>query len=524
MSVYHIMSKNLYYIFLMAIAIVWSSCRKDFETELSSGNLEFSRDTVFLDTVFTNIGSATYTLRVYNRSNDDIRIPTVRLGFGQESRYRLNVDGVAGKEFDNVEILAKDSIFIFIETTVDIDEFTTTGTQFLYNDAIEFDSGERQQEVALVTLVQDAVFLFPQRFDDGTIESVPLGLDENGNEVRIQGFFLEEDELLFTNEKPYVIYGYAAVSPGHTLTMEPGVRVHFHEDSGILVGTNASLKINGQLSTDTELLENEVIFEGDRLEPEFSDIPGQWGTIWLAGGSIDHEINHLTIKNATVGILTDANQAGTPALSIANSQIHNASNVGLWGRNASVYGENLVVGSAGQLSFYGNLGGRYQFKHSTFANYWRSGFREFPAVLVDNFIDLGDNGIVSEDLETALFENCIIYGTNDLEFFAEGVSESALNYKLDHCLLRFNDFSDRFTDDPRFDFSNTALYENIFLNEDPDFLNTRANDFRIGENSAANARGDISVANDVPLDILGVNRTTAPDLGAFQSIPTNGNE
>ena len=61
----------------------------------------------------------------------------------------------------------------------------------------------------------------------------------------------------------------------------------------------ASLKVRGELN-------NEVIFEGDRLEPGFSEIPGQWGAIWLRAGSKDHEINHAIIKNNTIGILMDS--------------------------------------------------------------------------------------------------------------------------------------------------------------------------------------------------------------------------
>ena len=51
-----------------------------------------------------------------------------------------------------------------------------------------------------------------------------------------------------------------------------------------------------------ELLENEVIFEGDRLEPIFEDVPGQWGTIWLFDGSVNNEINYTTIKNSSIGL------------------------------------------------------------------------------------------------------------------------------------------------------------------------------------------------------------------------------
>ncbi|MBH13969.1 MAG: hypothetical protein CMF37_13720, partial [Leeuwenhoekiella sp.] len=93
------------------------SCRTDFEPSLSTGNLEFSRDTIFLDTVFSNIGSSTYSFKVYNRSNELISIPQVRLAQGENSQYRLNIDGIPGKTFENVELPAKDSIYVFVETT-----------------------------------------------------------------------------------------------------------------------------------------------------------------------------------------------------------------------------------------------------------------------------------------------------------------------------------------------------------------------------------------------------------------------
>ena len=125
----------------------WSSCRKDFDFAPSTGNLEFSKDTIYLDTIFSNIGSSTYNLKVYNRSNDDISIPTVRLSQGESSNYRLNVDGLPGKEFENVELLANDSLFIFVETTADIQTLALNSLEFLYTDAIEFDTGNNLQKV-----------------------------------------------------------------------------------------------------------------------------------------------------------------------------------------------------------------------------------------------------------------------------------------------------------------------------------------------------------------------------------------
>ncbi len=511
-------------LFFLVVIILWSSCRKDFESGPSMGNLQFSTDTLYLDTIFTNIGSSTYSFKVYNRTDDDFTIPAIALERGENSGYRLNVDGIPGKSFENIQVLAKDSIFVFVETTADITD-QTTETEFLYTDRILFDSGGNQQDVDLVTLIQDAVFLFPSRDAmTGEVESLLLGLDEENNEIRIEGFFLDDDELNFTNEKPYVIYGYAAIPGGRTLTIDAGARVHFHAGSGIIAANNATLQVNGALSTDPELLENEVIFESDRLEPRFSNTPGQWGTIWLTAGSTGHVINHATIKNATVGILMDSNDGGPdPTLTITNTQIYNSSNVGLLARTGHIRGENVVINNSGQVSLNCGLGGIYNFDHCTFANYSRIGAltRSLPAVLIDNNLQISENEVAVADLVQANFSNCIIYGNTDLELLFSRVEGTAFNYNFKNCLIRFNDFNNSFANNPLYDFTNTALFENIILNEDPIFKAPFTNMLNIGDTSAANGNAATPTSG---FDILGVPRNaTAPDIGAYESVSFDGN-
>ncbi|RZK76061.1 MAG: hypothetical protein EOO85_12320 [Pedobacter sp.] len=352
-----------------------TSCRNDFEFEPSTGGLEFSRDTVYLDTVFTNIGSSTYTLKVYNRSDKDIAIPTLKLKKGEQSNYRLMVDGMPGKVFNNVELMAKDSMFIFIETTVNIAQ--ANPDDFLYTDEIEFYSSNGIQNVNLVTLVQDAIFLYPERNEEGVIESLPV--NEGNEEVRLRGFNLDptqnNNELHWTNTKPYVIYGYATVPSGQTLTVDPGARVHFHADSGLMVRPGAQLQINGTDSADGETT-NEVIFEGDRLEPGFAETPGQWGTVWLRGGSTSN-ITNLTIKNAVVGILADGAPANAqPVVALNNVQIYNSSNSGILARNSVINAQNIAINKSGVASLALTAGGTYNFKYSTIANYINSRRKE----------------------------------------------------------------------------------------------------------------------------------------------------
>ncbi|WP_303317878.1 hypothetical protein Q4Q34_18375 [Flavivirga abyssicola] len=515
------MKRYLYFSLTVFFLIFWSSCRKDFEFSPSTGNLEFSKDTVYLDTIFTNIGSSTYNLKVYNRSNEDISIPSLRLALGENSNYRLNVDGLAGKIFEDVQILAKDSLFIFVESTIDINNFPNPNGNFLYTDQIEFDADANLQKVELVTLVQDAVFIYPNR-DNTTkvIETLILDIGGETVETELQGRELLPTELTFTNEKPYVIYGFATVPNGETLTINAGARLHFHNNSGIIVSNNASLQVNGLHSNNQDLLENEVIFEGDRLEPNLSDVPGQWGTIWLLDGSINNSINYATIKNASVGILCDGSpNAISEVLTISNSQIYNSSNFGILGRNTSISGENIIINNTGQSSFAGTLGGRYNFTHSTIANYWNNGSRQFPSVLLNNFVLDEDNNATIANLAEANFNNCIIYGNNNPEILLDEIEDNAVvfNFKFTNCLIRFEDRNNNFTG-PNYDLNDTSHYEGNIFNETPDFLDPSLNKLIIGNESAGNNQGLPVFATQVPLDILNVNRTTSPDLGAYQHI------
>ncbi len=521
------MKRLLYFFICFGIVIFWSSCRNDFEFSPSTGNLEFARDTVYLDTVFNNIGSSTYNLKVYNRSDEDIVIPTIQMERGIASFYRMNVDGGTGnsgeqqgKFFEDVELLANDSMFIFIETTIDIATLPAMDNEFLYTDRILFDTGANQQDVDLVTLVKDAVFIYPNRDSDNVFETLTLDVDGDGtpDETTLQGRFLDDTELTFTNEKPYVIYGYAAVDQGRTLTVEAGARVHFHADSGLLITDGASLVVDGMPSTDPILLENEVIFEGDRLEPAFSDVPGQWGTIWLFNESANNTLNYATIKNATIGLLAEGNDdAPTDKLQLNNTQIYNSSAFGILGRATSIAAENVVINNSGQSSFAGTVGGKYNFTHCTIANYWNNSFRQFPSVLLNDFAQVDETTIATNALTEANFNNCIIYGNDNVEFILDQVGDDQdFNFKFNNCLLRFN--SNNLEGTANYMFSDTNFYEGNVFNVNPDFEDPFENLMRIGDDSGANGIGSTLFSNQVPFDILNVSRGSTPDSGAYESV------
>jgi hypothetical protein len=499
--------RQYFILFIFGLLITFSSCRTDFDTVASSGNLKFSKDTVYLDTVFKNIGSGTYQLKVYNTSKDDISIPTIQLKNGLNSKYRMTVDGMSGnngKIFNKVTLLAKDSLYIFIETTADITD--ADPTDFLYTDQIQFDSGSNLQEVALVTLIQDAVFLYPKQNTDGTKEKIQI----DGKPT--DGFYLNENdpvngnELLFTNQKPYVIYGFAGVPESKTVTFEAGARVFFHANSGLYVANKASLQINGAVSA-TDQLENEVIFEGDRLESLYDNIPGQWNSVILANGSKNHSINHLTLKNAIIGLNFKSPNNNT-TIQIRNTQIYNCAEYGILAQNAHINGENIVINYSGLASLSCVYGGNYLFTHCTFNNNWQGNSQ--LAVNLSN--TLAGATPESNPLTQATFNNCIIYGSSTNEFNLNKNTNAAFVFQLNNCLLKFNSS----TTNPDYQFKTDALhYNQIILNENPKFYNVSQNKLNINTTSASFAKGN--QAYIIPLDIIGAARTSPPDLGAYQS-------
>jgi len=520
--------RNSLLLCLALISLFFTSCRKDFEFETNPGGLLFSKDTVYLDTVFTNIGSSTYTLKVYNKTNKDINIPSIKLAKGLNSKYRITVDGMIGNNnriFENVELLAKDSMYIFIETTVDFVQ--ADPASFLYTDQIEFSNASPNvQKVELVTLIQDAYFLYPKKFSDGTTETLPIGNDE------IYGFLLDENdpvngnELNWTNAKPYVIYGYGAVPSNKTLNIQAGTKVHFHNNSGLIVSNNASIKANGIPPINAlNPLENQIIFAGDRLEPFFENVPGQWGTIWFTQGSKENILNNIIIKNATVGLLVSGNTNLTNPLAditLNNVQIYNSSNSGILARTGYITGSNVVINSAGQASLACTYGGKYNFIHSTFNNTWQSSKQ--VSVLLNNYIE----GAIPEtqQMVEANFKNCIIYGSNQLQMLIDKKGTNLFNYNFNSCFIKFNNIDNQYTNNPLYQFLTDVVHYNsniIATNSstlNPNFLNVPKNKLNIGANSAIKGLANFSFSNGLN-DILNNPRTNPSDIGAYNFVTFN---
>ena len=59
-------------------------------------------------------------------------------------------------------------------------------------------------------------------------------------------------------------------------------------------------------------------------------------------------------------------------------------------------------------------------------------------------------------------------------------------------------------------------YSNVIKNQSPQFNDLSLQDYRLRDNSPAINAGKPEIASQIPLDILGRDRTLRPDIGAYQ--------
>ncbi|MCA1751471.1 MAG: hypothetical protein LC670_06700, partial [Flavobacteriales bacterium] len=159
-----------FFFFTAALIIMGSAltgCRDDDFNSSPDFRLSFSVDTVLFDTVFSTIGSATRLVKVYNRESDPVRISRIDLDNDPNNSYRLNFDGLPGTEFTDIEIRGEDSLFFFVEVTVNPD-----GDELypFVDGAIRFTVNNNTQTLPLVAWGWDAIF-YPRSIDSVRVES-----------------------------------------------------------------------------------------------------------------------------------------------------------------------------------------------------------------------------------------------------------------------------------------------------------------------------------------------------------------
>ncbi|MFW5805372.1 MAG: choice-of-anchor Q domain-containing protein [Bacteroidales bacterium] len=463
--------------------VFFSACDMGQFTTDPGDKLNFSRDTVQFDTIFTSIGSTTKYFTVINPHEKALKIDKIALARGKQSVFRLNIDGYQSTTLTDVEISPNDSLFIFVEVTID-----PNANDMVEKDSVMFQVNGNNQDVKLVAFGQNVHLI-------------------NGETI--------SNDTTWTNDKPFLVYNFVLVDKDVTLQIQEGTQLHFHYGSSMLV--NGSLKVFGTL-------EQPVAFQGDRLEDYYDDKPGQWGAwleldgggLYLLGGlhffagSKHNELHYTEIKNSIIGIRADSVVTpGTPTLTMDNCIVQHMNVAGLYGAGAHIEATNSLFSDCGQYTAALLYGGNYDFRHCTFANYF-SGTRQTSSVILNNYFSYQDgSGENVDDVRDfqAFFGNSIIYGNIEEEIEIDGMEEGGFDYLFDHCLMK----TQLNTDNNHFN--------NVLVNQKPEFVDKYdAYDFRLENYSPAIDEGSVEIGNTVPVDYEGNSRLTdeAPDLGVFE--------
>jgi len=477
--------------FILSISLlgIIFSCEKPGFIENPDSQLEFSTDTVVFDTIFTTIGSTTANFRVFNNHNQKILINKLYLAGDEASKFRLNINGIEGNLIEDITIPANDSIYIFVEVTLDPNNLNDP---MVIQDSVVFEVNGNSQDVDLIAFGQDVHL--------------------------INGAIIGTTEWL--NDKPYLVYNSMAVDTAETLTIHPGTRIHFHRRSSMIV--YGSLKVLGSQ-------EEPVSFLGDRLEDHFDNRAGQWGAyvefenggLYLLGGihfikgSHDNEIRHAVIKNAIKGIQVDSMvNIDKPTLILSHTRIENMTVTGIDARSTSILADNCLIANCGTHCVGLFLGGAYEFYHCTISNNLASGARTHPALVLNNFYVYEGQAYVY-DLYNALFANCIIYGPRQMEIELWNTIDDVpvpgdFNYLFDRCVVKVDTLN---TD-------NEDHWLGILKNMSPGFDSLGNFSYRLDTLSIAKDSAKIDYARFFPLDLDGNNRLSddGPDIGAYERI------
>ena len=486
-----------YIIFILCL-IVFFACRRDDDILTDPGiRLTFSKDTLLFDTVFTELGSATQILKVYNPNDQAVEVTRINIKGGNNTFFRLNVDGIAGNVAENVKIRANDSIYIFGEVTIDPDNPLSV-SPFVIDDAIVFELNGNTQEVPLQAWGQNANYI-PNTAGggDGIVYSCNFG------------------DWVWDDPKPYVIFGILVIEDCN-LVIPEGTQVYvhgglarftdqndmvaFYNDGRIIINTGGSIQVNGSK-------ENPVTFQGDRLESAFDDIPGQWYGIILTGNSQGNSITYAEIKNSALGVAVDS----ATQLTLKNTSFANISNNAILGIHADIHAENCLV--YGTLSTGVNLlyGGNYDFTYCTFASYGADAdaLSVSNALCLDAFCQEFRSNPVS-----ALFKNCIITGSrkDEITLFDRTETDGDFTYSFENCIVKIEELDDNEPWQNFFDFCNPCT---TITPDDNLFANRAENDYHLDTLSIAEEMA-MPIPN-ITIDLEGESRDAVmPDIGCYE--------
>lgn len=465
-----------------------SSCDDDNSFSTSPSDvLSFSADTVSLDTVFSTVPTSTHTFWVYNHNDDGLRLRLVRLQRGNQSGFRVNVDGTyldntMGSLVQDLEVRGGDSIRVFVELT----------------------SARNGESV-------------PQLVEDNLVFTLESGVEQSVNlrayswdAVLCRDVVISRDSVISTST-PIVVYGGLKVDSGVTLTVNAPARFYFHSGAGIDV--YGRMVVNGTGS-------DNVVMRGDRTDRMFDYLPydrvsGQWKGILIHSSSTGNSFAYADIHSTDDGIVCDsaAYDSINPRLTLANVTIHNCRGDGLVAYNSNISMSNCqITNTLGDcVALYG---GKATMVYCTLAQFYPFDAERGVALRFANY-----SGDSDYPLYGLLCRNTLVTGYSGDEMMGETRDSTvAFNYQFCNSIIRTPAIEDSTLLEPFVDVVFETPQDSVqgtghFVSIDAD---NQYYDFHL--DSLSTARGRALTLEGYAVDRDGNARGEAPDIGCYQYV------
>lgn len=480
----------LFFIVVAAICsslLLNSSCRKE---QFGNGSLSFSTDTLTFDTVFTSLGSTTKSFKVFNTDKKAVRIQNIQLMHLVGMQFRINVDGVYGDQFTDIEIPAKDSIYVFVEVTVNP---TSAATPFVIIDDVSFMINGNTSTVHLQAFGQNAHYHYGEQISS---------------------------DKTWSNDLPHVIISNGTV-PG--ILIDCGATLNIQAGAKIFFAGNSAIFVQGTLNAVSTSWSDSIVFQGVRLESFYADKPGQWfGIVFLRSADCVPQglFDHCIINESTYGIYAGAGLSTNfndyldplqrPQVVIQNTIVKNSGSNAVYGFNAQITAENCLFYTAGENLVKFGLGGDYTFTNCTLYN-TGSRFVEHKneTLLLSNLVAVNNTDVYQAPLTTK-FTNCVVYGSLQNEVSFNNINE-----------FNLTDFDNQFsycdvkTKQDTFELF-TNVHSNMLYNQEPLFKDAEEGNFTPIDSGGVTSPLINAGTFGPGLDIYGQPRNGAVDIGAVE--------
>lgn len=475
--------------FGLATLLTLNRCKK--EAPINGTGISFSKDTLTFDTVFTSLGSTTRFFKVRNSTNKNIVIQNIELAGLQGNQFRINVDGVFGRKFSNVEVLAKDSIYVFVEVTVNPN---AANAPFVITDDVNFLVDGVPQKVVLQAWGQNAYYHLGTRY---SVSNPPP---------------------LWLTDKPHIILRGDSF-PG--MEVPAGVTLNIPSGTRIFMGPSALMSIDGTLNALANPGDS-ISFDGLRLESFYQNRPGQWlGIVYgrpakinmrgcvitesTFGLSDEHILNVIVGRRITTSNLQNYS-ISTPEIKLDRCIIKHTAGSALTAIASKLEAVNCLFHTAGGNLTALFLGGDYEFNHCTMANVFNQYVEHKTecVVVTDRLVDIDNTPVLSPSL-SARFTNCVAYGSlkNELGFVTSNPSSQIF---FDHCVMKVE--ADTFA---------RVNHVDCKLNTDPKFKTPNRENYT--PDSLRSPLTNAGLNTGVMTDLWGKTRDAQPDIGAIEWQP-----